>query len=264
MHRFLWSLLLIAAFVTAGCAGEGDTIVSSGGPSEGINVTGEGRVSAAPDIATIRLGVRVEAATVEEARERAAQLQTAVVDAVKGNGIENRDVQTSNFSIQPVYSGDPTRSIRAYAVTNTLSLKVRELTSLSKVIDDATRAGSTSTTVQGLSFGIDEPEQLKAAARELAIEQAKQRAEDTARVAGVSLGKPISISEGYHGGSFDGAAQASAPRTSTADTPTPIESGELDVVVTVQMVYRIDYSRGIVESPQRASAVGYNPRHGAN
>lgn len=232
---------LLLAVAAAGCADEGDTIVTAGGPSEGISVSGEGRVSAAPDIATIRLGVRVEAATVEEARERAAQLQTAVVDAVKSNGVESKDVQTSNFSIQPVYSGDPSRTIRAYAVTNTLSLKVRKLTSLSKVIDDATRAGSTNTTVQGLSFGIDDPEELKAAARELAIEQAKQRAEDTARVAGVNLGKPISISEGFYGGSFDAAIpQASAPRTGTADTPTPIESGELDVVVTVQMVYRID------------------------
>jgi uncharacterized protein YggE len=126
-------------------------------------------------------------------------------------------------------------------VTNTLVLTVRELPSLSKIIDDATRAGGTNTTVQGLSFGIDDPEELKAAARELAIEQAKKRAEDTARIAGVSLGKPISISEGFYGGSFDAVApQTAGPRTGVADTPTPIESGELDVVVTVQIVYRID------------------------
>ena len=193
---------------------DGNTVVNAGGgPAEGISVSGEGRVSAAPDIATIRLGVRVEAATVEEARERAAQLQTAVLDAVKGNGVESKDVQTSNFSIQPVYSGDPSRTIRAYAVTNTLALTVRKLGSLSKIIDDASRAGGTNTTVQGLSFGIDDPEELKAAARELAIEQAKQQAEDTARIAGVSLGKPISISEGYYGGKFDaGLTEASAPR----------------------------------------------------
>ena len=244
MFRFRSALVLGAAAVLGlavlGCD-DGNTVVNTGGPSEGISVNGEGRVSAAPDIATIRLGVRVEAATVEEARERAAQLQTAVLDAVKGNGVDDDDVQTSNFSIQPVYSGDPTRSIRGYVVTNTLALTVRELSSLSKIIDDATRAGGTNTTVQGLSFGIDDPEELKAAARELAIEQAKKRAEDTARIAGVSLGKPISISEGFYGGSFDATIpQASAPRTGTADTPTPIESGELDVVVTVQIVYRID------------------------
>lgn len=245
MLRFRSVLALCAASLLAlfalACDGEGDTIVNSGGTSDGISVSGTGRVSAAPDIATIRLGVRVEAATVDAAREQAAQLQTAIIDSVKGNGIEAKDVQTANFNIQPVYSSDPSRTIRAYTVTNTLNITVKKLATISKVIDDATKAGSNSITVQGLSFGIDDPEELKAAARKLAIEQAKQRAEDTAKIAGVSVGKPISISEGYSGGSFDSAfPSAAAPRTGAADTPTPIETGELDVVITVQIVYRID------------------------
>ncbi len=237
-------LALIAAsslaVVAVACDSSGDTYVTTGGPSEGISVSGEGRVSAAPDIATIRLGVRVEAGTVEEAREQAAQLQTAILNSIKDNGVESKDLQTSNFNIQPVYTTDA-RTIRAYGVSNTLSVKVRKLADLSKVVDDATKAGGSATTVQGLSFGIDDPEEIKTEARKLAMEQAKQRAEETAKNAGVDLGKPISISEGYSGGVYDAAfPTASGPSTRTADTPTPIESGSLDVVVNVQVVYRID------------------------
>lgn len=240
--RSLLALIAASALALAAvaCGSEGDTIVSTGGPSEGISVSGEGRVSAAPDIATVRLGVRVEAATVEEAREQAAQLQTAILNSVKDNGVEAKDLQTSNFSIQPVYTTD-SRTIRAYSVSNTLSVKVRKLADLSKVVDDAAKAGGSAASVQGLSFGIDDPEEIKTEARKLAMEQAKQRAEETAKNAGVNLGKPISISEGYSGGIFDAAIpQASGPSTRTADTPTPIESGSLDVVVNVQVVYRID------------------------
>jgi uncharacterized protein YggE len=244
MYRSRTILALIAAsslaVATVACSGGGDTYVTTGGPSEGISVTGEGRVSAAPDIATLRLGVRVEAGTVEEAREQAAQLQTAILGSVKDNGVESKDLQTSNFSIQPLYTADPARSIRGYSVTNTLALKVRKLADVSKIIDDATKAGSNNITVQGLSFGLDDPEQVKTEARKLAMDQAKDRAEQTAKNAGVSLGKPISISEGYSGGVYDSAIPMAAAPSTRADTPTPIESGSLDVVVNMQVVYRID------------------------
>ena len=229
MLRFRLVLALAAASVlvlfAAGCSGEGDTIVSTGGPSEGISVSGEGKVSGAPDIATVRLGVRVEAATVEEARDRAAQLQAAIIESVKANGVEANDAQTSNFNISPVYSGDPTRTIRAYQVTNTLAIEIKKLATVSKVIDDASRAGGNSVTVQGLQFGIEDPEKLREEARKLAMEQAKKRAEETARNAGVSLGKPISISEGSSGGVYDQSGfpgAIPAPRTGSGlavDTP---------------------------------------------
>jgi uncharacterized protein YggE len=72
------------------------------------------------------------------------------------------------------------------------------------------------------------------------MDQAKARAAQTAKNAGVSLGKPISISEGYSGGVYDAAAPVAGGPATRADIPTPIESGSLDVVVNVQVVYRID------------------------
>jgi uncharacterized protein YggE len=230
----------ISAVIAIGCSGGGDTYVTSGGPSEGISVTGEGKVSGAPDIATVRLGVRVEAASVEEARNQAAELQQAIIDSVKANGISDDDAQTSNFNIQPVYGGDPNRTIRAYQVTNTLAIEIKKLATVSKVIDDAARAGGNSVTIQGLQFGIEDPERLREEARKLAMEQAKKRAEETARNAGVNLGKPISISEGFSGGVYDQVG-IPAPRTGSGlASDTPIQSGRLDVIVNVQVVYRID------------------------
>jgi uncharacterized protein YggE len=230
----------IVAGLTSACSGEGDTIVQTQGAATGITVSGTGRVSGAPDIAFLSLGVQVEADSVEAAREAAAQAQTAVLNAVKAAGVAERDVQTINYTISPRYSFGPgAREITGYAVSNTVAIKVRNLESVSKVLDDATRAGGNSTVVQDITFGIDDPEQLRVEAREQAVEQARTRAEQLARNAGVSLGKPISIVEG----TFSPIVQETlrAPATGAAtDTSTPIQSGELDVVITVQVVYAIE------------------------
>ncbi len=233
------AVLLGAALV--GCTDDGgDTIVQTQGAPSGITVTGTGRVAGAPDIASIYLGVQVQSATVEEGRERAAQIQTAVINSIKDNGVADRDVQTSNFSIQPNYDfRSGTQQITGYMVTNTLTIKVRKLDQLSKTIDDASKAGGDSAVVQNLTFGIDDPEELRSQARELALIQAKARAEDIARVTGVSLGKPISIVEETQSGiAYDSFLGQRA--TVSADTPTPIETGELDVVINVSVLYRIE------------------------
>lgn len=240
VRRFLalTAALAIGALAIS-CTEPGDTIVQTQGAPSGITVTGTGRVSGTPDIATVTIGVQVEGATVEEAREQAAQAQTAVINAVKANGVNDRDVQTSNFNISPRYDfRTGSNQITGYSVTNTLSIKVRNLDNLSKIVDDATRAGGSNAIVNGLSFGIDDPEELRSQAREAALNQAKARAEDIARVTGVQLGKPLSIVEETYSPiveSFDAVRTMAA-----ADTPTPIESGSLDVVINVQVLYRIE------------------------
>jgi uncharacterized protein YggE len=123
-----------------------------------------------------------------------------------------------------------------------MSIKVRNLESLSRVLDDATRAGGNSTVVQNITFGIDDPERLRVEAREKAVAQARERGEELARNAGVSLGKPISIVEGTASAVVqEGSPALRAPATgASVDTSTPIQSGELDVLITVQVVYAID------------------------
>lgn len=228
----------VVALISAGCS-EGDTVVNTPGSTVGISVSGTGQAFGTPDIAVLTLGVQAQAATVEEARETAAARAQAIIDAVKANGVADKDVQTVQYDIQPQYDFRPNgvQSIRGYQVTNVLSVKVRNINTTSKVLDDATRAGGNSTVVRGVSFTIDDPTALREAARTDALRDAKAKAEQLAREAGVGLGRPISISES--GGPVPlPATGLLAPRT--GDTSTPIQTGELQVNITVTVVYEID------------------------
>jgi uncharacterized protein YggE len=243
------TLRLAAMLVMVGLLGftalacdNGDTIIQDSGNQYGISVQGTGRASGVPNIAALTLGVQVERPTVEEAREQAATLQRAIIDSLKANGVAEKDIRTQQFSIQPQYDPPtPTRTqppIRGYLVTNVLRIEIRDLNTTSKAIDDATRAGGNNTVVRGISFTIDEPAELQSEARELAVEDARRRAEELARHSGASLGGVISVSE-----SIGGATPTDvviAPRTGVAQADTPIQAGELDVVVTVNVVYAIE------------------------
>jgi len=224
------------------CSGGGDTIVNSeGATTTGINVSGTGRASGTPDTVVLQLGVQAEARTVAEARDLAARAAQGVIDSLKKNGVDDRDIRTVQFDIQPQFDagvrGTPT--VRAYRVSNVLSVKVRKIDNAGKVIDDAAAAGGNNTVVQSIAFSIDDPTKLEARAREAAVKEARDKAEQLAKLGGVKLGNPITITEG--GGPqpiFINAAALVAPRT--GGDSTPIQSGQLDVTITVSVLYRIE------------------------
>lgn len=234
------ALLVGAVALLATACSEGDTVVNTpGAEASGITVTGTGQAFGVPDIALITLGVQAEAANVADARETAAQRAQAVIDSVKANGVADKDIQTTQFDIQPQYDFSPTGrgAVRSYQVTNVLSIKVRKIDTTGKVLDDATRAGGNNAVVRGISFTIDDPTKLREEARAKALAEAKTKADQLARDAGVKLGKPVSITEG--GGPVPLPASALvAPRT--GDTSTPIQTGELQVNITVTVRYEID------------------------
>jgi uncharacterized protein YggE len=231
---------LLAASAIA-CGG-GDTFVQSGGQQTGISVNGTGRAFGSPDIALLVFGIQFEAATVESARDQAAAAQQAVIASVKANGVEDKDIQTQQFSIQPQYDfPGPGRVqvIRGYAVTNVINVKVRNINTTGKVLDDAARAGGNNTVVRGVSFTIDDPTELESEARALAVAEARDRAEELAQRSSAGVGQLISISEFTSRGGPEGII---APRTGVAQAAadTPIQPGELEVVVNVSVVYAID------------------------
>ncbi len=213
-------------------------------PPEGgsVHVTGTGLVTGEPDIATLYLGVSVEKETVEEAREEAASAMTAVIDALKDNGIADRDIQTENFSIYPQYDyTEEGRVLRGYRVNNTLNVKVRELESLSDIIDDATAAGGDIVVVNSIQFMIEDPTLLQAQARALAVKDAEMKAQTLAEAGGVTLGKPITITEtSYAAGPPIAYAEAAEFADDSARTSTPIQAGELTVTINVTIVYEIE------------------------
>ncbi len=207
-----------------------------------IHVTGSGSVVGEPDIATLHLGVSVEKKTVAEAREAAAVAMTAVIASLKANDIAENDIRTERFSIYPQYDyTENGRVLRGYSVNNTVSAKVRELENLSDVIDDAAEAGGDIVVVNAIQFMIEDPTALQAQARSLAVKNAEAKAQTLADAGGVTLGKPVTITETTSGGIPPIAfAKTEEFAADSARSSTPIEAGELTIVVNVTVVYGIE------------------------
>ena len=242
MRRYIALLsiagLLLLALLSAACEGDKVTVATQQAQSLGISVSGEGKVSGAPDIAVLTLGVSALAPSVKDARDQAATAMKGIVDSIKGNGVDGKDIQSTQFSIQPEYDyrGD-TQELRGYRVTNIVTAKVRNIDNTSKIIDDAVAAGGDLTQVQGIDFTIDDPSKLQDEARGEAVKDAQTKAERLADLAGVKLGKPISISE-------SGVASPMPSREAllggAASDVSPIEPGEMEVTLDVQVLYAIE------------------------
>ena len=214
-------------------------VIPGGAQAQGISVTGTGEASGAPDLALLTLGVSTEKRSVKEARDEAAQAMDAVLSSLKDNGVEEKDIQTRQLSIEPQFDYiDGRQQLRGFRVTNIVSAKVRDLDRTGEVIDDAASAGGDLVQVQSLSFTIEEPDDLRAEAREEAVAEARAKAERLAELAGVKLGKPITINE-------EGFVQPPIPfaRGELAAAPaaeTPIQPGELEVSVSVSVLFAIE------------------------
>jgi uncharacterized protein YggE len=208
----------------------------SSAPEHVISVSGIGVVSVAPDTADVMLGVAATRPTAKEARAAAATAMQAVIDSIKKNGLPDKDILTVNVSLNPVY--DYTGSARrlvGYEFNNTVKVTVRDLDKLPAVMDDAVGTGAT--TVSGISFRLDDPTAMQNKARELAMADARSRADILARLAGVTIKGVASISETnssytpyyYSGAALDAVKEAS----------TPIQSGTTDIKIQVSVAYLI-------------------------
>lgn len=206
-----------------------------------IHVTGSGSVVSEPDIATLNLGVSVEKTSVEEAREAAASAMTAVIESLRANDVAEKDIQTENFNIYPQYDYiDNGRVLRGYRVNNTVSAKVRELESLSDIIDHAAAAGGDIVVVNAIRFMIEDTTALQTQARALAVKNAETKAQTLAEASGVNLGKPVTITEtGSGGGPRVAFAESAEFAADSARSSTPVQAGELSVTVNVTIVYEI-------------------------
>ena len=236
------TVFLVATF-TACDSHIASQILSSSPTGRTIHVTGNGSVTGEPDIATLNLGVSVEKPTVTEAREEAASAMTALIDSLKANDIAEKDINTENFSIYPQYDyKEGERILRGYRVNNTVRAKVRELETLSDVIDDAAGAGGDSIVVNSIQFMIDDTTPLQTQARSLAVKDAEAKAQTLADASGVVLGKPVTITETtYYQSPPIAYATAEADFAEDGErTSTPIIPGELTVTVNVTVIYEIE------------------------
>lgn len=199
-----------------------------------ITTTGIGTVEAPPDMATLRLGVTHEAPEAAAAMTATSEGVAAVLSRLEAAGIEGRDMQTDQLSLQPVWSdyNSETRRITGFLATNMLTVRVRDLESLGQVLDLVIGDGANA--FNGLSFGLQEPKPAQDAARAAAVGDALDRAQQLAEAAGVTLGPIQSISE-QGGVARPQMMEMAAARSSDV----PIASGELTVSAQVNIVFAI-------------------------
>ncbi len=219
-------------------------------PARTITVVGRGEVKVAPEIATTTIGVDVQAGTVDAAMAEAQARMDAILEALKGLGIADADIQTSNFSInferspgsEPMASSTQTEPGEFqpvpgfYRVSNMVMVTIRDLERVSEVLDTAVKSGANN--IWGLSFGLDDTEALEAQAREAAIRNARERAESLAELNGVVAGGVVSISEVIGSQAIPLYAAAEG----RGGGGTPVQPGEVTFSTQIQVVYAIESS----------------------
>lgn len=205
-----------------------------------IHVNGIGKISVAPDKADLTLSVEIQAKTAEAAREQAAVTMESLIKAVESLDIANKDIQTRSVSLYPSYSPDTANKIVGYQLSNQVAICIRDISKTSDVIDAAVKAGGNSARVQGISFAIENPESALSKAREKAYANAKEKAGQYAKLAGVSLGAPLHISEGSDVSAVPMPyGEARMMSAKSASSSTPVQTGEQEVSVTVDVIFGI-------------------------
>ena len=233
-------LILLTAGLLYGCQQSGSPAGYSAYQQTGIWVTGEGKVTAVPDIADIQLGIQAQAKTVADAQTQAAKAMNDVMSALTANGVAQKDIQTQYFSIQQLTRWDSDKQeqvVTGYQVNNMVNAKIRAVDKAGAIIDAAAQAGGDLTRVNMIQFSIDDQTVYNDLAREKAMADARDTAKQLADLSGVKLGKPIYISE----------AGVSTPRTVPVyakdavgeSSSTSISAGELEITLTVQVAYAI-------------------------
>jgi uncharacterized protein YggE len=207
-----------------------------------LSISAEGRAVSAPDMGLISLGVQTEGATAAAALQANSRRMDALISALRRAGVAERDIQTSNLSVNPqyVYRENEPPLLNGYQANNTVNAKIRNLARMGDTVDAAIAADGN--TLNGISFAHQNPDEQLDAARRDAIARARARAALYAEVAGLRVGRIVSISEG-------GAAMPPMPmmmarmeRLSAADAapPPPVVPGEVETVLSVSVVFTLE------------------------
>jgi len=233
------TLILVAATLLSGCAGS--VVAPTADQPHTMSVNGSAQVMLSPDIAYISMGVHTEAPEASEAVASNNSLSKAVMDALATQGIDAKDIRTTNFNIYPMDQYNPNTGEKigtVFSVDNTVYVTMRDLTKIGAILDAAIAAGANS--VYGISFDVENKEPALAEARAKAVENARTQAEQLAQAAGVTLGEISSISYYNYAPSpvyYDSKGVGGAEYPSAASVP--ISGGQLTITVDVNVSYEI-------------------------
>ena len=235
-NKFLFIIaVLVLGTVLAAC-GPSTITVQPQPMQRTLTVTGSGMVTLTPDVAYIYIGVHTENVSVAEAVAENNTKAQAVATAIKGFGVEEKDIQTTNFSIWPQdqYDDKGNKSGTIYNVDNTVYITVRDLTKIGDLLDASIRAGAN--TINSIQFDVADKTEALSQARKAAVENAQKQAQELVDATGVKLGDvqtisyydstPLSADYGKGGGAM-------------AASSVPVSSGQYQLTTTVTIVYEL-------------------------
>lgn len=216
--------------------------ISNAPAANTITISATSEVYAKPDLAITTFSVVTEAKTVGKAMQDNATKMNEVIAFVKSQGVEEKDLKTTNFNVSPRYEWDEewrNRTLVGYEVTQSLQVKMRDLAKIGDIIQGATDAGANE--MGDLQFTIDNEDSLKEEVRAKAIEEAKTKAKTLAGQLGIKLVKIISFSEnGVMPIYYPMTAKSSEALGMGGGTTAPdIQTGENKITVTVSLTYQI-------------------------
>ncbi len=259
-RRILLMLPLAALLVLAVACDTGDdgsdaedaaaaALAQLGGGSQGIQVNGTGTVALAPDVALLALGVETMAESVAEARGEAAAAMTAIMGALQARGIDDSDIQTSFLNISPEYTYQEKlregvrineRVLVGYRVNNNVVVKLRDLDSVGEIVDEVAQAGGDATRVESIRFSAEDTSEARRLARERAVMDAIEKADQLATHTGVTKGNLVSVSESFQSVPVPRNLSLASDAVMLEQATTPISAGELEITVNVHAVFEIE------------------------
>jgi uncharacterized protein YggE len=203
-----------------------------------ISLAASGAVKTAPDKVDISTGVSSEAKTAREALDQNTQAMAKVIEALKADGVDAKDIQTLNFSVGPIYeqrTDDKPPVVVGYRVINQVRITLHDVGKLGAILDKVVSLGSNQ--IDSIEFGVEEPEALKDEARKLALKNVTDNAKLYAEAAGVGLGQILSITE--EDSSYQPRYAPMATRMDSAKE-VPIEAGTAAVEVRVRVTWELN------------------------
>jgi uncharacterized protein len=237
-------VVIMASLLMVGCSSGSTAPVYINGQQVGLWVSGEGKQTVTPDLAIINIGIQTQEVTVADAQAKTAEAMDKLIAALKLQGVDEKDIQTASFSISQVTRWDNDKNesvVTGYSVSNTVTVKIRDIKKAGVTIDAAAAAGGDLIRVNGITFTVDDPTAAYNQARDKAIQNAMDKAKQIAEKSGAKLGKITYITESnsyypvYR--SYD---SYKAEAVGAPGVVTHVSAGEQDVTTTVQISYAID------------------------
>jgi uncharacterized protein len=204
-----------------------------------FTVTGEGTVSIQPDIAYVNAGISQSASTVKQAQTKINEVINKITSGLKSLGVDSKDIKTTNYSINPTYDwSSNTQKITGYSASTQLKIKITDIDKVNDVIDSATNNGANQ--VDGVTFDVEDRQKAEETARKDAVDQANNKAQNAAKIAGFKLGKIIGYSENSDNNLIRPVVYSAMSADKAVGGGTEIQTGSEDVKIIVNLSYQID------------------------